>query len=301
MLERRIDVALLNYGGAFLGRVVGPTSGQITLRQLQHSHLALPEVQQDLARACVHGKLHNQRALLARYQKRRRDERIARALVALRLRLEQLPQTRDLDTLRGVEGAAGADYFRAFAKLIQVDDIQFTARKRRPPPDPVNILLSFGYTLLANAVCGAIELVGLDPHMGALHALSDSRPSLALDLMEEMRPLIVDTAVLRAINTRALTPKHFVRTDTGDEAPIEELWEDAQRDQDDTPPPTRRLELTRMGARRWFATYERRLQERTFYPPRGVQLTYRQIIIEQARRYARHLRGDDQYVSFTST
>jgi CRISPR-associated protein Cas1 len=296
LLRKGVETAFLTQSGAFVGRLSGPSAGRAELRRTQYRALERPEAALDLARRIVAGKIRNQRSLLLRFQRRRPHERVARALVSLRLLGEDVPAAPDLDVLRGLEGRAAADYFAAFGALIGVPDITFDGRKRRPPPDPVNILLSFGYTLLGHLVQGYCELAGLDPHLGALHAVSYGRPSLALDLMEEMRPVVVDAAVLRAINTRAVRADDFVPVDPGAEAPVEDAWD--REEEEDAPAGPRRLLLTPSGARRWFAVYERRLNEQTWYPSQERRLTHRQVVREQVYLLARHLRGEAEYAPF---
>ena len=301
-LRHGVDIAMLNRGGAFVGRITGGRGKNIELRCEQFRRLEDPAFALDLARRFVQGKLRNQRALLGRYQRARRDQRIARALVAVRLLLEQLPQTGTLDQVRGVEGRAAAEYFGALSTLISAPGVTFSRRLRRPPPDPVNILLSFGYTLLGNLVQGLVELAGADPYLGALHAPDWGRPSLALDLMEEWRPVVVDAAVLRTINKRIIRPDDFAPAEGEDaeEAVVEEDWERAETEQagQNAPPPRRRLLLSSHGAKQWFTAYERRLEGVSYYAPQDRRLSYRQIIREQVYLVCRHLRGEADYEPF---
>ncbi len=294
LLRQGVETAFLTQSGAFVGRLAGPTGARAELRRLQYRQLEDPARALDLARRIVAGKIRNQRALLLRFQRRRPHDDVARALVSLRLLGEDAPRAPDLDVLRGIEGKAAADYFHAFGRLIQVPDVTFDGRKRRPPPDPVNILLSFGYTLLGHLFEGFCELSGLDPHCGALHAIAYGRPSLALDLMEEMRPVVVDASVLRAINTRAVRATDFLPAEH-DEAPVEDEWEQAEAGEGAAP---RRLLLTPSGARRWFSVYERRLNEQTWYAAQERRLDHRQIVREQVYLLARHLRGEAEYAPF---
>lgn len=298
LLRQGVDTAFLTRGGAFLGRLSGPTGRNVSLRRIQYRRLDDPSFVVELARRIVAGKLANQRALLMRFQRERRDPRIARALVGIRLGAEKLPTALDLDEMRGIEGKGARDYFSAFPALLTAPGVTFTARLRRPPPDPVNILLSFGYTLLGNVVQGFAELAGLDPHLGALHAPEYGRPSLALDLIEEMRSVVVDVAVLRAFNTRALTPRDFVPVE-GEDAPVEEEWERAEAEDDgDAAEPARKLLLTPDGARKWLLAFERRLAEQAYYPRQARRMTYRQILREQVYALSRHLLGEEAYRPF---
>ncbi len=297
LLRKGIDTAFLTQGGAFLGRLSGPLGKNVALRRLQYRKLEDPAVALDVAKRLVAGKLKNQRVLLMRRQKDAADERVARALVAMRLALERVPDAATLDEARGHEGKGAADYFRAFGALLTAPGIEFQTRIRRPPPDPVNILLSFGYTLLGNVIQGFVELAGLDPHLGSLHAPDYGRPSLALDLMEEMRPVLVDTAVLTAFNTKTVTSKDFIPAGE-EEAPVEEEWERAETEETGLPPRRRRLVLRPEGAKRWILTFERRLSEEAYYEAQMRRLTYRQILREQVYLFARHLKGEEEYRTF---
>jgi len=305
LLARGIDAVFLNQGGAFLGRLAGPLGKNVELRRLQHQRLADPVFALDLARRFVAGKLANSRTLLQRHQRNRPADRIARALVAIRLLAEQLPRAASTAELLGLEGKAAAEYFGAFPCLLTAPGITFTGRKRRPPPDPVNILLSFGYTLLGNQVHGLCEQAGFDPYVGSLHALHYGRPSLALDLIEEMRPVLVDTTVLRVLNSRGITPADFVPVEPAS-ADVEEAWERAEQEQEDgsageeAAPPPRRLLLRQDAVRRWLVAFERRLGDEVYYPLQDRRLSYKLVLREQVYLLGRHLRGEASYEPFAA-
>ncbi|MBI2567092.1 MAG: CRISPR-associated endonuclease Cas1 [Candidatus Schekmanbacteria bacterium] len=325
-LRRGIDVALLTMGGKFLGSLTSGASPHVTLRRDQFRLLDDEARALALARRFVAGKIANQRALLGRYQRSRQSESLARALVFLRLTGERLAGCRTVDEVRGFEGRASAAYFEVFGELIDAPDMAFHTRQRRPPPDPVNVLLSFGYTMLTNAMHGVVALAGLDPHFGALHALERGRASLVLDLIEELRPVIVDTTVLRAINTRMITRRDFEDALESDEDEEEdelpELLAEVVREPDAEadgvadggggsggepagtggdargtgPRPQRRQVIfTPAGVRKWVSAVEQRMLVRAVYSPRDESLTYRQIMREQVYRLARHVRGEDEY------
>jgi CRISPR-associated protein Cas1 len=131
--------------------------------------------------------------------------------------IDEIPKAKDLDELRGIEGQAAAEYFSVFNELIidQKDDFIFSDRNRRPPLDEVNALLSFIYTILAHDIRSALETVGLDPAVGFLHRDRPGRPGLALDIMEEFRPVIADRLVLSLINRRQITKKGFTKAANG--------------------------------------------------------------------------------------
>jgi len=302
LLTGGTDVVFLTRGGKFLGRLSSGLTRNVLLRREQHRRFDDPVFALDLARRIVAGKIENQRRLLRRHQRRKPDERTAAALVRLRRAVERCSASAaDLDTLRGVEGSAAAAYFGCWPSLVAAPGVEFTKRLRRPPPDPVNVLLSFGYTLLGNLVHQAVEAAGLDPFLGCLHEARYGRPSLVLDLIEELRPVVVDSAVLRAINTRAVTPADF--TKVGGEDEVEERWEREEYDEDaeekrERPGPRRPLLFGRAGVKKWLAVYERRLDEKAWYPPREARLALRDVARAQVHLLAAHVRGEAAYAPF---
>jgi CRISP-associated protein Cas1 len=161
-----------------------------------------------VARAIVAAKVTHQRQLLLRAQRRLRDDPLADALGRMRLLAEQASRETDLDRLRGLEGMAAALYFGQFAKLLRPPDLTFAGRSRRPPRDPVNACLSFGYALLGNLIETDLLRRGMEPLVGFFHQPHHGRPSLALDLLEAFRPHI-DALVLRLVNRRQLGPLDF--------------------------------------------------------------------------------------------
>jgi CRISPR-associated protein Cas1 len=309
LVAKGIDVCFLSKSGRFLGRVGRPLGKHIELRRCQFEQLAKPAYTLPFARACLEGKLHNQRTILLRYQRRLQNEQIADALAGIRFLIQKLPQAEDLDTLRGYEGRAAALYFGVYGKLFSAPNIHFSQRIRRPPPDPVNILLSFGYTLLGHLIQGFAEAASLDPYLGALHLPDYGRPSLALDLLEEWRPVIVDVTVLRTLNSRTLRDTDFLPASSLDAqklwqaleppiphaAPESEFEDDPLADDEENEEEKPRLLLAPDAVKRWFAAYERRLQDEAYYPPRDQRLSYRQIIREQIYLFARSLRQEDTH------
>src|SRR5581483_800646 len=157
----------------------------------------------------VLGKLANLRVTLLRAARNTDDLVVDDAVEAIRGAEGRAERADDLAALRGHEGEGSAAYFGVFDRLIKADGFSFSKRVRRPPTDPVNALLSFGYALLANDVHAAVNVLGFDPYCGYLHADRYGRPSLALDLMEEFRPLIVDATVLSCLNKRVIQPEDF--------------------------------------------------------------------------------------------
>jgi len=217
-----ITLVLLDRQGRFEARVEGPVSGNVLLRRAQYRAADQPD---DIVRGLVSAKIANQRAVLMRalrdYGGEFLPERRA-AIEAATARMERILRrvafgNETADALRGAEGEAANVYFSVFNDLIRSpdSDIQFRGRSRRPPLDPVNALLSFLYTLLTHDCRSAAEGVGLDPAVGFLHRERPGRPSLALDLMEELRPILADRLALSLLNRRQLRAGDFETRDGG--------------------------------------------------------------------------------------
>lgn len=216
--ERGIHVSFLTENGKFLARVEGPVSGNVLLRTGQM------EVQNDLikksniAQSFLIGKIMNCRSVIMR---RLRDhgesEKCSICATKLNNCIKHLRKQVDLDILRGIEGEAANAYFETFNELLisQQDDFFIKGRSRRPPKDKMNALLSFLYTILAHDCEAALESIGLDPQIGFLHSLRPGRASLALDLMEEFRPILADRVALSLVNLRQIQPNGFKETESG--------------------------------------------------------------------------------------
>jgi len=213
--ENRLAVTYMSNNGEFLGQLRGPTSGNVLLRLNQYALHNAPEQSVAVARNCVAGKINNCRNLLMRACRDTsdQDDMLALRTAANRLRqiLAKLKDTDQIDTIRGYEGDAAYTYFRAFTRMIKSDReaFRFDTRNRRPPRDPINALLSFAYALLAKDCTASLDAVGLDPQIGYLHVPRPGRPSLALDLMEEFRPIVADRLILTLVNRKQITADDF--------------------------------------------------------------------------------------------
>lgn len=206
--------------GRFRGRVQGKTSGNVLLRQAQYRSIDFEESSLAIAKCIVAGKLQNQRQVLLRASREARDDRIAPLSVGAEFISElilQIPTVDSMNMLRGVEGTAAQTYFDLFDFLIlqQRSEFSFSSRSRRPPRDRTNCLLSFLYSLFTSDCVAALEGVGLDPQYGCLHVLRPGRPSLALDLVEEFRAVILDRLCLSLINRKQITADDFVVREGG--------------------------------------------------------------------------------------
>lgn len=275
-----IHVAFFSQTGRFIARVEGVGRGSLALRRAQLQASMDEQRIRSTARAIVIGKIANSRLLLLRRAREGRDpvqvERLSSAANHLARLLPSVHGAESIDQIRGYEGDAAARYFTAFSDCIAAPDFSFHGRSRRPPRDPVNALLSFAYAILLNDCAAAVAGVGLDPDAGFLHRDRPGRPSLALDMMEELRSPFADRLVLALINRRQVSPSDFIVEPTGGVT----LRDSARRD--------------------FLASYQKRKQEEVNHPFLDRPVPWALIPHLQARLMARHLRGDlDGYPPFT--
>lgn len=225
MLDRSIAVSFLSMGGKFRGRLEPPTSTTLETRRAQFRALEDNAFGCCLARSAIEAKLINCRTTLLRSERHHPVHPAAdNAPRSIRLCIERLHYARSADEIRGIEGDASAAYFGQFGHILS-PLWTFDGRNRRPPLDPPNALLSLGYTLLLVRCLAALQIAGLDPDLGFLHTSHHGSPALALDMMEEFRPSIVDALVLQTLNGGVLKPDDFVQ---GKSRPVE-LSHDAFR------------------------------------------------------------------------
>lgn len=222
--DRGVCISLMSRQGRFLARIEGPVSGNVLLRRCQYRATDDADMTAALARNLVSGKIVNQRTVVRRALRDHKEsmpEAGHTRLKACERRLTDAGRratlAHDAGTLRGIEGEAARAYYEVFDDLIRREDPGFTfpRRSRRPPLDPVNALLSFLYTLLVHDCRSALETVGLDPAVGFLHRERPGRPSLALDLMEELRSVLADRLAFSLINRRQLSARDFVQAVSG--------------------------------------------------------------------------------------
>jgi CRISPR-associated protein Cas1 len=213
--ERNIGLVFLSDYGRFYGRVYGSVSGNVLLRKRQYDALNQSDLSSQLVKSILFGKFANSRMVL---MKSAREQEDANAKTSLNIAAEKIAETaklletvHDINTMRGLEGNVASYYFSAFDNMIRTPDnkMVFEHRSRRPPENEVNALLSFLYMLLKNDVQSALECVGLDPAAGFLHTLRPGRPSLALDLMEELRSPLCDRMALSLINLKQIKAEDF--------------------------------------------------------------------------------------------
>jgi CRISPR-associated protein Cas1 len=261
-LEHGIDVVLTEEDGEFLGRLNGPDGPDVELRHAQHRLADRNAAKLDLAAAFVAGKIANMRTCLLRAARAGHLEPTEPTAARLLEARKNALLAASPAALMGVEGAASRDHFATLGKILG-PTWSFVQRRRRPPPDPVNALLSFGYTLLTREAAAAVELAGLDPGVGFLHEMRRGRPSLALDLMEEFRPLIVDHLVIGLCTSGKLSPSGFTAQDEG-----------------------KGCRMDREALHTFLAAYERRMLTVANHPTAGRRVSYRAALTVQARHLA---------------
>jgi len=278
MSRRGIPLTFFSSAGWFYAIAHGMPHGNVHLRIAQYAARDNPTRSLRVASRIVAAKTQNCRTILMRNHPaapRRAVSELARLATAA-------TAARSLHALRGIEGAATRIYFAHFQELLKqtsCDNPQpafhFPGRNRRPPRDPINALLSFAYAMLAKDLTIATMVVGFDPCLGLYHAPRHGRPALALDLMEEFRPIIADSVVLTAVNKAILTPKDFTARDNA-------------------------VALTPEARKRFIRAYERRLASTVTHPLLRQTITYRCLLEVQARLLARHLTGEiPHYPPFT--
>lgn len=279
--ENNVGLSFLTENGRFMARVQGPVSGNVLLRREQYRRADASDYSADMARCFVTGKIANSRAVLQRALRDHSDKiqqpAVQRAVDLLAESFRRVEVATELDSVRGIEGDTARIYFSVFDHLItnQKENFAFEGRNRRPPMDNVNGLLSFIYTLLMHDVRSALEGVGLDPAVGFLHRDRPGRPGLALDMMEEFRPIIADRMVLSLINLGQVNAKGFSTSETG-----------AVTMSDDT----RKAVLV---------AYQKRKQDEILHPFINEKVAVGILFHVQALLLARCLRGDlDGYPPF---
>ncbi len=266
LAQKGIGVTFLNKNGKYICRVQPEISKNSLLRIEQYRAFFDDTRRLEIARGFVLGKLANLRMMLVRKGGKSKDTKAA--IERIKKAERRAKTTSSVNMLRGHEGDGSAAYFSAFNRFLKPKTFSFEKRVRRPPTDPVNALLSFGYTLLTNDIITACTIAGFDPYIGYLHAEHYGRPALALDLMEEFRPLIVDAMVMSCINKKILTTGHFKSTET------------------DT------CRLTDEGRQAFLEQYEQRRKTEFTHAALEQKMTYQQAFEEQARLLGKLLQGE---------
>lgn len=279
LMTRGIPISWHGYGGWFMGHSNGTGHKNVELRTAQYRASFDEGWCLRIAQGLVAAKIANQRTLLRRNWK---DEGMPEELAQeFKQLIAKCSRTESLGELLGIEGQAAARYFAHFGRMFSSNDdgvtrFDFNGRNRRPPTDPVNALLSFGYAMLARTLHQTLSHVGFDAYRGFYHQPRYGRPALALDLMEPFRPLIVDSAVIQVINNGEIAASDFVRAGPA-------------------------INLNERGRKAFIAAFERRLMHEVTHPMFGYQASYRTVLELQARLLGRHLLGElDENPQFTT-
>ena len=282
LLHEGIPVVFLSAYGRYHGALTPQVSRNSLLRRAQHRVADNAERCLALSKAFVHGKIWNMRTMLQR-RKWRAEKGAEDALTPLLASIKamhrmqkRIPRATELTQLLGIEGNASAEYFRSFAFMLKSEmGFGFERRSRRPPADATNALLSFAYSLLTADVMAAIQIVGMDPYIGFFHQVKYGKPCLALDLMEEFRPIIADSVVITLINTRQITLDDFEQSHGG--------WY-----------------LKSSARKKFYAAYETRKNETLTHPVFKYKLSFRRAMELQARLLAKYLTDEiDAYTPLT--
>jgi CRISPR-associated protein Cas1 len=273
LCEAGIPISYFSMGGYFYGITTGMNTKNVALRRSQFRLADSEWFPLSLARVLVAGKVRNQRTML----QRNHIEPKKSSLDMMKALADGAERSQDLQSLLGIEGSAARVYFGEFSGMIKPGQepgeessgfsFDFEGRNRRPPRDPVNALLSLAYSMLAKDLTVACYAVGFDPYLGFYHQLRHGRPALALDLMEPFRPLIADSAVLSALNTRMVTEKDFVCAGAS-------------------------VALTPGGRKGFFRAYELRMDTLVTHPLFDYRVSYRRLLEIQARLLARVIEGE---------
>ena len=279
--QRGIFMAFCTPGGRFLARVCGESNGNVLLRRAQYRVADDPAQSCRIARSMVFGKIYNARWSIERTRRdhglRVDEARLSVVSAQLKELLPQVAAETSLDSLRGLEGAGATAYFGVFDQLILGEKplFAFQTRSRRPPLDPINALLSFAYSMLAHDCASALESAGLDSYVGFLHRDRPGRSSLALDLMEELRPCLADRFVLTLVNNRVFKKSDFSIRESGG------------------------VFLNDEGRRTFLRRWQERKRETLTHPFLGEKIPWGLVCSLQSLLLARYLRGDlDEYPPF---
>ncbi len=295
LTRKGVDIVYLSGSGRYVSRVIGAEHKHGRLRHQQSLSASDPQFALQVAQDIVRGKIVNQRALVQRHAER--ANWAGRALAAMDDMARRVESARDLDQLRGMEGQAAKEYFGLMRRMLRPPSEggswNFDRRAYYPPTDPVNALLSFTYSLVLRDMTTACELIGLDPYLGFFHAIDYGRPSMALDLMEEFRPIVADSLVMEAVNRPYVSLADFEQVDLTEK--------EQERDENEAPrSSTQAVYLAGSGREKVIAMYENRVNDESMFKYQEQQVSYRYIFQLQAQAMARLILGEArEYLSFT--
>lgn len=272
LLAKRACAHFLSRLGAPKGTLIPSADSRVEVRVAQYRAFCDERIRLEVARAIVAAKILNSRRLVMRFGRNHPVRELAEVSKGLLESARDARKAASLDTLRGIEGAAAARYFRAFALMVGDSEL-FNGRSRRPPRDPANALLSLGYTLLGGEIAGVLLAQGMDPGLGFYHQFRRGMPALAQDVLEEFRTAVVDRLVLSLLNTRVFDKNDFTGGKQGG------------------------LRLKSMPLKEFLTRYEKRLEEQ-FRQRDGSTASFRKLIIQQAGLIRKTCSGGINYEPF---
>jgi CRISPR-associated protein Cas1 len=273
LLERDVPVAFFSAAGRYYGCAHGLGQTGVDARRGQYQVFSIEKSRLKLAKETIRAKINNQRVMMMR-----NGDAKATDIEMMKYLRNSVDDVQSLDSLRGVEGEAAAIYFANFSTMLkdEAHEFVFNERNRRPPKDPVNALLSLAYSMLVKEVSGVCHSVGLDPYLGFFHQPRYGKPALALDLMEEFRPLIADSVVISLINRGEVSKSDFSFTTKG-------------------------VYLSTDGRKSFWSAWFRRMDTLVSHPQFKYRMTYRRMIEVQVRQLWRYPRGEtSNYFGFTT-
>lgn len=271
LLSSGIDTSFFNINGKFIGKLMPVESKNILLRISQFEKFKSEEFRVSISKKFIEGKINNCRIYLLKFQRNHPEFDFGKSIQNLSDNLEELNRKNSINSIMGLEGRSSAIYFECFSKMI-LKNFDFNKRIPRNVKDPVNSLLSFGYSILTSEVFSIISASGLDPYLGFLHSVEYGRPALALDLMEEFRQPVIDRLVLEIINKEIIKPDGFIEED-------------------------QKIYLNEKSIRVFLDQYERRIRTKINIENEG-QKNYREIIYLQIKKLSKTILEGKEYIPF---
>jgi CRISPR-associated protein Cas1 len=274
LFEHGIELAILTRTGKLIGQITSPATKNIELRIEQFKKYADENFKLSLSQTIITGKLTNCLNLIRTFSYNHPEVKLEREMDEIRSYLGKVPHANARDTLMGIEGIGAKHYFAGFRKMIR-GAFNFDGRKRHPAPDPVNALLSFGYTLVFNEIASLLDGLGFDPYLGYFHSMKYGRASLASDILEEFRAS-VDRFTLYLINNRVFKEEDFYTNPRGEG-----------------------MYLTKEALKEYIGHYERFINREFTHPETRENTTLRKCFRIQAEKLANHIRSNGTYTTFT--
>ncbi len=275
LFEHGIELALLTQTGRLVGQITPPMPKNIELRMAQYERYKDEDFVLKLSKAIVSGKLKNSLEVLRRFSYNHPEINLKDEISNLEKSIQEVQTGGSLQALRGIEGSGAKVYFSGFAKMIR-GNFDFDGRRKRPAPDPVNALLSFGYTILFNEISSLLDGIGFDPYIGFFHQIEYGRPSLAADLIEEFRSPVIDRFTLNLINNNVFSQDDFyLHVKSGS------------------------MYLTNEGIKRYFKEYEKYMGAEINSDSQEIKkISQRNFIREQAHKLAKAIKDEEDYTPF---